>query len=60
MARVETTLKQGVTPMPKVDQLLELAPPETPAAMGYLASFAMTALAAFCLSIASVVNRVSA
>lgn len=46
MARVETTLKQGVTPMPKVDQLLELAPPETPAAMGYLASFAMTALAA--------------
>jgi len=45
MARVETTLQQNITPMPKVNQLLEATPPDTPAAVGYLASFAMTALA---------------
>ena len=44
MADADSKLRRDITPMPDADPLSELAP-EAPAVLGYLASFAMTAVA---------------
>ena len=44
MADVDPKLRRDITPMPGADPLSDLAP-EAPAVVGYLASFAMTAVA---------------
>lgn len=45
MAAVESKLRRHIAPMPAADPLLRSATSETPAVMGHLVSFAMTAVA---------------
>ena len=45
MADVKSKLRRALTPMPDADPLLGSAPSQASAVIGYLASFAMTALA---------------
>lgn len=45
MAGAESKLRREITPMPDADPLLGSAPSEAPAVVGYLASFALTAVA---------------
>lgn len=45
MANVESKLRHDMTPVPDADPLLGSSPSEAPSVLGYLASFAMTAVA---------------
>jgi two-component system sensor histidine kinase KdpD len=47
MANVESKLRRDTIPMSDADPLPGSAPPDSPTVVGYLASFAMAALATF-------------